>query len=174
MGKGKHGGVFNFLNNEFLSYLEDECRGFLDKVIGEVDYKNRTYNLYDSYGYGIYLDGKLQRSSFTSATPKEQKATQPKKWYGAEFFGYDLNRMLFDESGYKPSSKKGYVIIFAAMAPYAVPLEKGTYGGGDGLQRKYKVISFAYSELKSSFGKDLMNNMVSDVNAILYNPLYNK
>lgn len=146
------------LSNEFLDLVEIEARNFVDKTISEVDYTHRTHNLYDSYGYGVYLDGKLLRSSVTN-TAKPKEAAEPRKWYQDELFGYDLMKKTFSESGYNPSVSKGYVVVIAATMPYATVLEEGT---SHGLSRDYRVIAFMDEEAKK-FGKNIAPNLVSEV-----------
>lgn len=144
------------LVGSFEDKLELEARAFIDKMISGVTYKHQKGNLYDSYGYGIFLDGKLLRSS---ATDGVRTATEPIKWYQDEHFGFDLMRKTFSDGGYKPSEKKGYVVVFAATAPYTNVLQ---YGLEHGLSQDYKVI--AYMEAAAwEFGKDIAPHLVKDV-----------
>ena len=135
MARGKQGEIAKFLQEEFLDYLEEESKKLLEKAMETADFQNRTYNLFDSYGYGIYLNGSLKRSSVTSGT-NQKKATQPRKWYDDELFGRQLAEMAFEKrstsggltsGGYAPSGKRGFVIVLAATMPYAVVLEAGGY-----------------------------------------------
>lgn len=179
MARGKQGEIAKYLQNEFLDYLEEQCVKFLDKLLDKVgkggeSFTNRTFNLYDSYAYGIYLNGSLKRTSATlkdkgsgetiSVGVKSPKATSPRRWYKDELWGKYMKDMMFDtEGGYKPSSKRGYVIVFAASMPYAPILE----AGGGSLKRKYQVISFMETEAYK-IGDDLMQGMVRSVDSKLY------
>lgn len=140
MARGKQGVYAQYLQMEFLDYLEEECRRLLEKAIETSTFQNRTYNLYDSYGYGIFLNGSLKRTNATfikegdvvlgavGAGLRPNKATKPRKWYNDEIWGRGLRDMVFDgDSGYNPGSKRGYVIVLAATMPYAVVLEAGGY-----------------------------------------------
>lgn len=137
------------LEGYFLDILEKEAQDFVGKTINEVKvghpggfYEHDTFNLYDSYGYGIYLDGRLLRSSATNDT-RPKKATEPRKWYRDEFFGKELMRKLFSDKGYKPAASKGYVVVIGAAMPYAIVLEKGL---SHGMRMNYKVITFMDTE----------------------------
>lgn len=108
------------------------------QCVEQRDYTHRSYNLYDSYGYGVYVSGKLQRYGFLGT----QKATEPRKWYGENVSGRE-EILEYLKSEHKPSSDAIELVIAAAM-PYAKVLESG---GGD-IKHKYKVISMSYDMLK--------------------------
>lgn len=159
--KGKYG---NMLNDMFLDALEVEARAFIEKTLSHVVkghasgyFEPETYNLYDSYGYGIYLDGKLQRSSATNEL-RPQRANEPRVFQdGTVLWGKDAMQELFD--GTNRTTSKGYVIIIAASMPYAVNLELGL-----DIPRRYKVISFMESDAEQ-FGKSICgHSLVSKVN----------
>ena len=178
------------LQEAFLDCLEIRAREFLEnEIINNVDYKNRTFNLYDSYAYGIYLNGSLRRTSATSVSKENvydengdlsiaigesvstgtrtPKATKPRKWYGEETWGKVMRDTMFDfEGGYKPSTRKGYVVVFAASMPYAPVLESGW-----GLKKKYHVITQAEASAQN-FGSDLMQGLVRKVDVKL-EPIWN-
>lgn len=156
MAKKYKNKVVEQLATLFVDKLEEEARAFIDKTISEVTYQHQSGNLYDSYGYGIYLDGKLLRSSARDAT---QTATEPIKWYREEFYGYELMRKVFANDGYKPSVQKGYVVVFVAAAPYTNVLQ---YGLIHGLRKDYHVISFMETEAWK-FGSSIRPHLVSDV-----------
>ena len=65
-----------------VARLANEGDRILRQCVEERDYTHRTYNLYDSYGYGVYVGGKLMRSGFLQRSPQ---ATEPRKWYGENF-----------------------------------------------------------------------------------------
>ena len=67
-----------------LDALEKEGKRILAECEQERTYTHRTQNLYDSYGYGVYYNGKLQRKGFLSDS---ETATETKKWYGVEISG---------------------------------------------------------------------------------------
>lgn len=121
-----------------LTELEKDARNVLQECIDEITYEHRTKNLYDSYGYGIYLDGKLMKVGYLSPTPL---ATKAKKWYGETIKGREqINKFL--SSDY---SAKGVIdLAVVATMPYAKVLEDG----GGNLKHSYRVISMSFQKLK--------------------------
>lgn len=119
--------------------LEKDAERILRECINEIDYQHRTMNLYDSYGYGIYAEGKLLKIGFLHPTPSAKVA---KSWYGEKIKGRQaITEYLGRE--FKPSGVVDLAI--AASMPYAHVLEKGSAG----LHRKYKVISMSFQKLKA-------------------------
>lgn len=53
--------------------LDKDAKNVLRECIQEITYTHRTYNLYDSYGYGIYVEGKLEKIGYLSSSPKASK-----------------------------------------------------------------------------------------------------
>lgn len=136
--------VLNRLKTELEDRIENAAREFLEKTLSKVgngdgSYHHDTYNLYDSYGYAIFLDGKVIRSSTT-----ERTATEPRKWYGNEYFGNEILNEAFKNGNYKPSVSTGYVVVFGALMPYGSVLERG----GGNLKDKYRVILFMEDEAR--------------------------
>lgn len=121
---------------QLISQLANEGDRILRQCVEQRDYIHRTYNLYDSYGYGIYVSGKLQRYGFLGT----QKATEPREWYGENVRGRE-EILEFLTSGYKPS--QNIELVIAAAMPYASVLESGK-----GLRHKYKVISMSNDMLR--------------------------
>lgn len=121
-----------------MAQLANEGDRILRQCVEQRDYTHRTYNLYDSYGYGVYVSGKLQRYGFLGT----QKATEPRKWYGEDVRGRD-EILEYLKSEHKPSNDAIELVIAAAM-PYAKVLESG----GGGIKHKYKVISMSNDLLR--------------------------
>lgn len=72
--------------------LDKDAKNVLRECIQEITYTHRTYNLYDSYGYGIYVEGKLEKIGYLSSSPKASKG---KNWYGEEIKGREaINEYL--------------------------------------------------------------------------------
>lgn len=126
-----------------LDSLEKDAKRILNECVNERTYEHQTYNLYDSYGYGIYYKGRLIRSGFLSPAPT---ATENKKWYGKSIQGRDAIKE-FLSSGYSASGMIDLAI--AAAMPYARVLEEG----GGGIKKKYKVISMSFGKLNEIKGK---------------------
>lgn len=129
---------------ETVKEMEAEGRRILKECVEERDYQHQTKNLYDSYGYGIYREGRLVKSGFLGAA----RAKISKKWYGETIQGRS-EIQAFLQGEYKPG--EGLELVIAAAMPYAEVLETGS-----GLHRKYKVVSMSYDKLADicpSFGK---------------------
>lgn len=116
--------------DQLATKLIQRGKELVKEAIDTRDYTHRTYNLHDSYGAGVYYQGKLKKVYYN--TPKQ--ADKPKKFYGKEYKGSEEIKKALNE--YKPNSN-GLVLIIIATMPYADILEheKG------GLKRKYRVIS---------------------------------
>lgn len=138
-----------------LDILETEARKFIVDTVKSITYEHETFNLYDSYGYGIYLDGVLKRSSALSNWNRKV-ASEPRTIWGNEYWGHDVAKSIFSKDisvfgeGF---STKGYSIVFAALMPYAGVLES----------RNYKVISqmnlAAYEIGSKVFGQRIVENV---------------
>ena len=121
-----------------LDALDKEGKRILAECEQERTYTHRTQNLYDSYGFGVYYNGKLTRKGFLSSSPT---ATKTKKWYGVEVEGREQIENFLNRE-YKPS--KGIDLVIAAAMPYAHALENAS----SGQHQKYKVISMSYNKLR--------------------------
>ena len=127
------------MTEALVAQLAVEGDRILKECEQEADYTHRTYNLYDSYGYGIYVDGKLKRSGFLTNTAT---ATEGNRWYKDTVKGRErLEECLSDE--YKAT--KGIDMVVVAAMPYAHALENQS----SGQKRKYRVISMAFDKLKA-------------------------
>lgn len=127
------------MTEALVAQLAVEGDRILKECEQEADYTHRTYNLYDSYGYGIYVDGKLKRSGFLTNTAT---ATEGKRWYKDTVKGRErLEEFLSSE--YKAT--KGIDMVVVAAMPYAHALENQS----SGQKRKYRVISMAFDKLKA-------------------------
>ncbi len=124
---------------QIVARLANEGARILRQCVEERDYTHRTYNLYDSYGYGVYVGGKLMRSGFLQRSPQ---ATEPREWHGENVRGRE-EILEYLKSEHKPSRDTIELVIAAAM-PYAKVLESG----GGGIKHKYKVISMSNDLLR--------------------------
>lgn len=122
--------------NKFVDMLSDEGGKLILQAVNSRDYTHRTYNLHDSYGSAVYLNGKLVEKSVMLLG---SKATKAKKYKGNEMRGAEEIMKYF--RSYEP--KSAIELVVAAAMPYGVVLEKG----GGGLRRKYKVISGINTEV---------------------------
>ena len=67
-----------------VDLLANEGQKIVAKELAKVSYTYRSLNLRDSYGWGVYVDGKLARKGYTAISPGIKK-----KWYGEEITGYE-------------------------------------------------------------------------------------
>ena len=130
-----------------ITWLIDSLAKDGEKILTECEkertYQHQTKNLYDSYGYGVYLRGKLERFGFVSASPFASK--------GKSFDGETIKGREEIESFLKNeyTSRGGIELVIAAAMPYGKILEEGS----GRLHHKYKVISMAHDKLKKIAGK---------------------
>lgn len=122
--------------NKIVDMLSNEGGKLILQAVNSRDYTHRTYNLHDSYGSAVYLNGKLVEKSVMLLG---SKATKAKSYKGSKLKGSEEIMKYF--RSYKPKSELELVV--AAAMPYGVVLEKG----GGGLRRKYKVISGINTEV---------------------------
>ena len=137
-----------------IDTLEKEGQRILRECERERTYTHQTQNLYDSYGFGVYYNGKLQRKGFLSSSPT---ATKTKKWYGVDVEGREQIEN-FLKSEYKPTS--GIDLVIAAAMPYAHALENAS----SGQHQKYKVISMSYDKLMG-LRQQISGSIVSIISA---------
>ena len=122
--------------DKFADMLADEGGKLILQAVNSRDYTHRTYNLHDSYGSAVYLNGKLVEKSVMLLG---SKATKAKSYKGSKLNGSEEIMKYF--RSYKP--KSAIELVVAAAMPYGVVLEKG----GGGLRHKYKVISGINTEV---------------------------
>ena len=122
--------------NKFVDMLANEGGKLILQAVNSRDYTHRTYNLHDSYGSAVYLNGKLVEKSVMLLG---SKATKAKSYKGSKLKGSEEIMKYF--RSYKP--KSAIELVVAAAMPYGVVLEKG----GGGLRHKYKVISGINTEV---------------------------
>ena len=137
-----------------LDQLEKEGQRILRECEQERTYTHQTQNLYDSYGFGVYYNGKLTRKGFLSSSPT---ATKAKKWYGVEVEGREQIENFLNRE-YKPT--RGIDLVIAAAMPYAHALENAS----SGQHQKYRVISMSYNKLVE-LQKQAKGSVVSIISA---------
>ena len=143
----KIAGIKDYFMNQLIQKLTDDGEKLVRRAYETRTFENRTYNLHDSYGSAVYVDGKLIKSSVRYAGSPTAKA--------GKIYEDELTEGRFEIDAFfdwfKPR-KKGVDLVVIATMPYADILEKGA-----GLRRKYKVISGA---------KDLMNTIAYSYNGV--------
>lgn len=156
---------------EIVDYLTREGERIVKAAMERRDWKHRTFNLHDSYGSAVFVNGNLQPNSIRYAGPKQANPRKNDKELGdyqgarskaqrgssySEFgkVGGDTRYLTGDTiyaygrdevnkffRGYKLADKNGIELVVVAAMYYAGILESGYLG------RKYQVISSATTEL---------------------------
>jgi len=117
----------------YVQLLEKVGKDVVDKELNSVSYKNRTFNLYDSYGWCIYVNGSAYRMGFAGG----KLSTKSRKWYGEEMEGRSEIVKLFES--YKPTAP--IELVVGVAMPYGMVLEE---------KRKYEVFAIANSGVKQA------------------------
>ena len=142
---------------QLISQLAEEGAAAIKQAYETRDWRNRTFNLHDSYGSAVYANGKLLKWTVRYVG---QEMVQPEKelsfgWFwnkGRSMPDYKGNRRLSGDevtmrgreevmdffSQYTPKTK-GIELVIAAAMFYANILENG----GKNLSHKFHVISQA-------------------------------
>ena len=116
----------------FIAYLASIGEKAIKVAYDDRGFTNRTFNLKDSYGSAVYLDGQLLEDTIRFIGAPEAKKKRLGK-SGRE----EINNFF---KGYSPQAK-GYEIVVVATMPYAGILEQG----GGRLKNKYHVMVGARS-----------------------------
>ena len=116
---------------QIVKLLSQEGERIVNEQLAKKQYMHRTFNLHDSYGWGVYVNGKLTAKGFPA-----QKATKGKKWNGNEYKGRETITD-FLENKYKPHD--GIDLVVAVAMPYGVEVEE-IY--------KYEVVATARAEVR--------------------------
>lgn len=139
----KMGALVNKYIQFIIVELEKDAKRILQECVDERTYTHRTMNLYDSYGYGIYLKGTLVKTGFLSASPS---AKSGKRIKGTIVKGRD-EIIQYLNHDYAPREFIDLAVV--ATMPYARTLEEGS----GGLKNKYRVISMSLAKLQSIASK---------------------
>lgn len=124
---------------EYGMYLAGKGKSLIETAYQNRDFKNRSYNMHDSYGSCVFYNGKelpntrryVGRKAIVGKTGRD----------GELILGRAEVDRYFDN--YK-TSFKGFEVVTAVAIFYGEILEKGL----GTLKRKYKVISGMDSELQ--------------------------
>ena len=103
-----------------LNGLKESCPKVLEVIFNDRSWQDDTYNLRDSFGYGIYVNGSLIHKGYLNDSPLAQRPAR-KKHDGREVVGRDELEAFFNE--YKARLKTGIEVVFVAGIYYANILE---------------------------------------------------
>lgn len=130
--------------SELVKFLSREGQRIVDTELSKVTYTYRTLNLRDSYGWGVYVDGKLVSKGYTANSDGIKK-----KWYDENITGHEAI-VEFIEQKYKPHP--GIDLVVAVAMPYGEILQDG----GGNVKKKYEVINISRNALRDLASK--LNN----------------
>lgn len=126
--------------DKVLQLMIEELTMYGEMVIEEAyktaTFKNRTFNLRDSYASAVFYEGKMVNG--TLRTLGSPLALVDKTWYGRKVRGRN-EATRFLRNDYKPTGRGLSLVAIAAM-PYREVLE---------LRYKYRVISGANWMMRS-------------------------
>lgn len=122
--------------SELVKELSKEGQRIVANQLNNVGYTHRTYNLNDSYGFGVYLEGKLVSKGFSP-----HKASGSKMWENEIISG---RKAITDflENKYKPHP--GIDLVIAVAMPYGEIVEE---------KYKYEVLSTARNDVEQLTSK---------------------
>lgn len=141
--------IINEQTERLVAYARDE----LFEMILTRDFHSRTYNLADSYVYAVYFDGKEQKHGFVGGKKASKPSllhewsSDPSKRIPVEG-RKEANAFLQSYSMHVP--KDGWVVVWAACAPYARYLDPSA---GSSKTNRFFVISQRYDHIRDTFGK---------------------
>lgn len=122
----------NFNSNELFRGIVDTLAEIGAELVEKAEktktFTHDTFNLHDSYGYGVYFNHKLVRIGFL-----EQLALEKKKWKSTSMSG--RTRIIAYLHRLKPKSR--CCLVIATAMPYDKYVEA----------KGYKVISQIYGSL---------------------------
>lgn len=120
---GLFGKIEKEQTNRLLKYAEKEMRAIGNSFIAWEE----TGNLADSLCYAVYHNGKLAGSGYY----RPEMATLPSKLHELspaitkEVYGHALAQEFI--ATYQPTQKKGWQVVWGALAPYWAYWEAGHY-----------------------------------------------
>ncbi len=114
-------------------------------------FRNRTFNLADSYVWAVYYHGSLQGSGYLW---NSRVATTDSTFHNTKVNGRKLAMEFTDK--YHSNSMNKWEVVFAATAPYASYLEGGA------VRRVFYVITHIYDTVTADFkGKATVYTIIS-------------
>lgn len=126
MGINQNDKVLNKFGSKVKLAFEDSIMNFMEVIAFNVmddikdmeGFTNRTFNLEDSYGCGIYKNGVLKSVVWSNDV---RKADIPRTRNGVEYWGRELAEDFF--KNYKSDGNEEYELVVAAVMFYGKYLE---------------------------------------------------
>lgn len=117
--------------SELVRFLSHEGQKIVDNQLRNKEYTHRSYNLHDSYGWGVYVYKSLVASGFPDI-----QAAEGRKWYNETIKGRDA---ITDFLRNKYKAHDGIDLVVAVAMPYGEIVED---------KYKYEVIATARDDVK--------------------------
>lgn len=143
-GKRIYNNVAEEQTNRLIAYAEQE----IVNIVASRAFDDRTFNLADSYVWCVYFNGK-GKGTGTYGKKRANRTSLLHEW-SPEMSKEVDGRKLANEfvKAYKPTTRKGWEIVFAACAPYGAYLEGGFTIHGRHYQ--FNVMSQRYDHIKNT------------------------
>lgn len=124
---------FSIVEKQIIGDLSSYGNKFINDAYNSKKWKNRTFNLHDSFGYAVYEDGILKKKGYIGSA----EATESNKGQSG--------RQSIDDyfNGYKSNSL--FELVIAVSMSYGKSLEMGETPTG----KVYKVISQVFSDVSN-------------------------
>ena len=130
-----------------IAYAKEE----LYEMIMSKTFKNRTFNLADSYVYAVYYDGKEQAHGYVGAKMASEQAIYRDKRNPSKEILVDgrkeATEFLTKFKSALPTTN-GWVVVWAACTPYAKELDPAA---GSSKKNRFFVISQRYDHIANTF-----------------------
>lgn len=137
--------------------LEKYAADQLNEMAKSHEFQNRTFNLQDSFVWGVFYKGELRKYGFYGAGRATINSQLHE--YGSMPIDLPMGRDMATQfittfrpsDGYVASTGSNtWVVVWAACIPYGAYLEGGFTSKGKGV--RFRVISQCYDQIRSSFG----------------------
>lgn len=125
--------------------LEAYAQKELEEMVKSHDFKNRTYNLQDSFCWILFFNGKERSHGFYGSGRSSENTILHER--SSERVELPTGRLMAEDFvvHYTPVTTKGWEIVWASTVPYGVFLEDGTTP----MKHSYYVITQRYDAIKS-------------------------
>lgn len=149
------GKLLDVMLGQLFDSLIADGKKVIDKAATTKEAKNRSKNMLDAYGAGVYYKGKLVRKAYHSPTPQ---ATEPHKGWEKHNIPADTGREYLEDffREYKPKNTIELICVNAVY--YANILESGAQAmdkknpdqaGYSNTDHRYRIISQILYEMEN-------------------------
>lgn len=140
--------MYNYVAAEQTDRLIAYAKREIVELVETHEFLNDTMNLQDSYVWMVYFNGKKAKHGFYANKAAKRKSVLHEftPEYSVEVDGRALARDFVNK--YKPTTTKGWEIVFAACAPYGAYLEGGFTLHGKRYQ--FNVMSQCYDDIRNT------------------------